>query len=228
MPRRLHDRIDAGQQLAAQLTAYAHRTDVDHPDVRADAIVLALPRGGVPVAYEVAHALQLPLDICIVRKLGVPKQRELAMGAIAPGGIQIFNHRIIDRLGISERAISQVIAVEQAELQRREQAYRGNRLPLDIRDCTVILVDDGIATGSTMRAAIAVLRSQHPQEIVVAVPVAPSSVCQALQTSVDRLVCLMTPEPFHAIALWYEQFPQTTDREVQELLAKQQRFVSVE
>jgi putative phosphoribosyl transferase len=210
MKTRFRDRSEAGQKLAAQLQAYANCDNV---------LVLALPRGGVPVAYEVARALNLPLDICLVRKLGVPGHQELAMGAIASGGVRVFNYDVIRWLSISEEAIEGVATRELRELQRRERAYRGDRPLPDIRDRTVILIDDGLATGATIRAAIAALRSQQPKEIIVAVPVAPSSLCQDLEAEVDRVVCLATPEPFYAIGLWYENFAQTSDDRVRELLA---------
>ncbi len=211
MMKRFQNRTEAGRLLASRLTDYAN-----HPDI----LVLGLPRGGVPVAFEVAKALNLPLDICIVRKLGVPGHKELAMGAIASGGVRVLNYDVVSWLGISGKTIDEVAARELRELQRRDRAYRGDRPPLDVRDRTVILVDDGIATGSTMRAAITVLKSQQPQQIIVAVPVAPLETCHEMQAEVDKLVCLMTPEPFYAIGLWYEDFAQTTDEEVRNLLAE--------
>jgi putative phosphoribosyl transferase len=198
--------------LARKLSAYANRQDV---------IVVALPRGGVPVAFEVAKALNVPLDVCIVRKLGVPHHKELAMGAIAAGGVRVLNYDVVSWLGISSKTIDEVAAKELRELQRRDRVYRGERPPLDVRNRTVILIDDGIATGSTMRAAIAILRQQQPQRIIVAVPVAPLETYRELQAEVDEVVCLLTPEPMNAIGLWYENFSQTTDEEVRELLAKQ-------
>ncbi|WP_017328031.1 phosphoribosyltransferase [Synechococcus sp. PCC 7336] len=203
------DRIEAGQLLAVRLQAYAN-----HPN----AIVLGLPRGGVPVAFEIATALHLPLDICLARKLGVPGQEELAMGAIAPGGIQWINWDLVSQLGISAAAIEPVLEREQQELARREQLYRGNRPFPNLTGKTVLLVDDGIATGATFQAAIATLRQYHPREIIAAVPVAPLDTCRELQREVDRLICLRTPEPFYAIGLWYDHFDQTCDREVQQLL----------
>jgi predicted phosphoribosyltransferase len=205
------DRRDAGRQLAQRLLAYA-----DVPGVR----VLALPRGGVPVAYEVAFALRAPLDIFLVRKLGVPGQRELAMGAIATGGVRILNEDVVQALGIPEEIIATITAEEQPELERRERRYRGDRPALDLRGRTVIIIDDGLATGSTMRAAVAAVRRQQPARIVVAVPVAAPSTYEALQIEVDELVCVFTPEPFHAVGLWYEDFSQTTDEEIQDLLAQ--------
>lgn len=212
MKTRFRDRTHAGKELATQLTAYANRPD---------AIVLGLPRGGVPVAYEVAKALNLPLDICLVRKLGVPGHQELAMGAIASGGVRVLNYQVLSQLAISEKALEHVAARELRELQRRDRAYRGDRSQPEVCDRTVILVDDGIATGATMRAAIAVLQKQQPKELVVAVPVAPLAGCQALATEVDRVICLSNPEPFYAIGLWYKNFAQTTDNQVHNLLAKQ-------
>jgi putative phosphoribosyl transferase len=184
----------------------------------ADGIVIALPRGGVPVAYEVAKMLELPLDLCIVRKLGVPDHQELAMGAIGAGGVCWLNEDIIHDLRISRHSIDLVRAKELRELQRRERVYRGDRPPLDVRDRVVILIDDGLATGATMRAAIRVLQQQQPRQIVVAVPLAATEVVGELATEVDRVECLMTPEPFYAIGYWYENFDQTTDRQVCELL----------
>jgi putative phosphoribosyl transferase len=210
MKPRFHDRTEAGQLLATQLTEYANQDNV---------WVLGLPRGGIPIAYEIAQALNLPLDICLVRKLGVPDQPELAMGAIAPGEVMILNHDIIKALGVSKQALEQVIAAETQELERRAHAYRGDRPEPDVTGKTVILVDDGIATSSTLRAAIATLRQQHPQAIVVAVPVAAMAACEALSPIVDKLVCLTLPEPLHSIGMWYVDFSQTSDEEVQKLLA---------
>lgn len=210
----LHNRIEAGQLLAYKLTAYSNRQDV---------LVLALPRGGVPVAFEIATALHLPLDVWLVRKLGVPKHKELAMGAIAMGNVKVINHDVIDWLHIEEATIERVAQQEQQELERRDRAYRGNKTPPIIQDRTIILVDDGIATGSTLLAAIAALKQQQPQEIIVAVPVAAPSVCQALRGEVDELICLREPEPLHSISLWYEDFAQTPDEEVRRLLAKAER-----
>jgi putative phosphoribosyl transferase len=209
---RLQDRTEAGQRLAALLKPYANQTDV---------LVLGLPRGGVPVAFEVAKALNAPLDICLVRKLGVPGHKELAMGAIGSGGVRVLNYEVIGWLGISSRMIDEVAAKELKELQRRDRAYRGDRPQPEVRDRTVILVDDGLATGSTMRAAIAVLKPQQPKRMIVAVPVAPPDVYDQLKTEVDQVVCVMKPEPFYAIGLWYENFAQTTDQEVRQLLNHQ-------
>ena len=207
----LPNRTEAGRLLAKKLTAYANRSDV---------LVLGLPRGGVPVAFEVAKALNLPLDICLVRKLGVPVHKELAMGAIAMGGVMVLNDEVIKWRRISRQAIDAVARRERLELRRRDRLYRGDRPIPDLRNRTVILIDDGIATGSTLRAAIAALRKLQPKSIVVAVPVAPPSTCNQLQAEVDEVVCLRTPEPLSSISLWYEDFSQTTDEEVRHLLAK--------
>src|SRR3954447_20867658 len=205
------DRADAGRILAAELAGYAGRSDV---------IVLALPRGGVPVAYEVARALGAPLDVFLVRKLGVPGHEELAFGAIATGGVRLLNHDVVRSLGILPQIIDRVTANERTELERREREYRGDRSPPDVRDKTVILIDDGLATGASMRAAGAALRQQHPARIVVAVPIAAPSTCEEFQDEVDEVVCARTPEPFYAVGLWYEDFSQTTDEEVRELLRR--------
>jgi putative phosphoribosyl transferase len=206
---RFSNRTEAGKKLAIALSKYADRSDV---------LVLGLPRGGIPVALEVAKALNAPLDICLVRKLGVPGHKELAMGAIAAGGVRVLNYDVISWLGIASKTIDEVAARELKELQRRNRTYRGDRPIANVRNRTIILVDDGLATGSTMRAAVALLREQQPKLIVVAVPVAPSETCKALSAEVDEIVCVMTPEPFYAIGLWYENFAQTTDEEVCELL----------
>lgn len=208
------DRHDAGRFLATKLTAYADRPDV---------IVLALPRGGVPVGYEVARALHAPLDVFLVRKLGVPGQRELAMGAIASGGVRVLNADLIRALQIPPQAVEAVIAEEETELQRRERAYRDDRPPLVVRDRTAILVDDGLATGSTMRAAAQALRQEHAVQIVVAVPVAPPETCAEFRAEVDDVVCALTPDPFYAVGLWYADFAQTTDEEVHDLLRRAAR-----
>lgn len=205
-----HDRIDAGRQLAAKLHTYADRPDV---------VVLALPRGGVPVGFEVAQALHVPLDIFLVRKLGLPGQPELAMGAIATGGVRVLNDDVIERLRVPDETIEAVAQEELRELERRQQRYRGDRPAPSVRDKTVILVDDGLATGSTMRAAVAALRRQRPARIVVAVPVGAAETCADLRTEADEVVCAQTPEPFYAVGLWYEDFAQTTDDEVRELLS---------
>jgi predicted phosphoribosyltransferase len=209
-PQRFRNRTDAGRQLAEKLSAYADRTDV---------LVLALPRGGVPVGYEVARALGAPLDVFLVRKLGVPGYEELAMGAVASGGVRVLNDEIVRGLGISEDEIEAAVARELRELSRRARLYRGDRPPPDVAGRTVILVDDGLATGATMRAAVAALRQQQPARIVVAVPTASPDTCEALKAEADDVICAMTPEPFFAVGHWYEDFTQTTDNEVRELLA---------
>jgi predicted phosphoribosyltransferase len=205
------DRREAGRFLARLLTEYADRPDV---------VVLALPRGGVPVAYEVARALGAPLDVFLVRKLGLPGHEELAMGAIASGGVRVLNEDVVRALGISEDVVATVAAEELQELKRRERAYRGNRPAPDVRGKTVILIDDGLATGSTMRAAVAALRQQGPARIVVAVPVGAPGTCAELQGEADEAVCAQTPDPFYAVGLWYRDFSQTTDEEVRELLER--------
>ncbi|ALB42031.1 MULTISPECIES: phosphoribosyltransferase [unclassified Anabaena] len=212
MLQRFRNRTQAGKLLAAQLTEYANRADV---------LVLGLPRGGVPVAYEVAKELDAPLDVCLVRKLGVPGHKELAMGAIATGGVRVINENVVDWLRISPETINQVAAIEMRELDRRSHTYRGNRPLLKVKNHTIILVDDGIATGATIRAAIATLKKQQPGKLVVAVPVAAASTCEELQAEVDQVVCVMMPEDLCAIGIWYEDFQQTTDTEVCELLTRQ-------
>ena len=205
------DRRQAGRELAAALTT--------QPDVvSGDPIVLALPRGGVPVAYEIAHALHAPLGVFVVRKLGVPGHRELAMGAIASGGVRILNEQLVRDLGIPPRAIEQIADEELRELQRREHLYNGPHPLPKLTGRVVILVDDGLATGSTMRAAVQAVRQQKPSRIIVAVPVAASDTCTALRREADEVLCLATPEPFMAVGQWYRAFDQTTDAEVQELL----------
>ncbi len=205
------NRQEAGKMLANKLKQYAYQPDV---------IVLALPRGGVPVAYEIATALSVPLDIFIVRKLGVPGHEELAMGAMAMDGTIIFNEAILQELRISQTDIAQVTQMEKKELQRRELAYRGQRPFPVLQGKTIILVDDGIATGATMRAAITALRKQQPQKMIVAVPVADLSIYMEIGTLVDEIVAPLKPEYFHAVGAWYEDFAQTTDAEVHALLAK--------
>jgi predicted phosphoribosyltransferase len=209
MPRRFRDRREAGRMLAAKLAAHAN-----HPDV----LVLALPRGGVPVAYEVAHALGAPLDVFLVRKLGIPGHEELAMGAAATGGVRVINQPVVRALRIPPELIDAVAARELEELARQERLYRDDRPTPDIRGRTVILVDDGLATGATMLAAVKALRQQQPARIIVAAPVAARETCEQLQWEVDDIVCAVTPEPFHAVGLWYEDFSQTSDDEVRELL----------
>jgi erythromycin esterase-like protein/predicted phosphoribosyltransferase len=209
---RYRDRRDAGRQLAAHLMKSARRPDV---------VVLGLPRGGIPVAYEVAQALEAPLDVFLVRKLGVPGHPELAMGAIAAGGIEVLSHSLIRDLGIPPALVEQVAVRERMELERRDVSYRGSRRPADVRGRTVILVDDGLATGSTMQAAILALRQHAPARIVVAVPVGARETCDQLRRIADEVVCPLTPEPFRAVGQWYEEFGQTSDQEVRELLAGQ-------
>ena len=208
-PQRFRNRTDAGRQLAEKLATYADRPDV---------LVLALPRGGVPVGSEVARALGAPLDAFLVRKLGVPGYEELAMGAVATGGVRVLNDEIVRGLGIVEHVIDVAVAREMEELARREQLYRGGSPPPDVAGRTVILVDDGLATGATMRAAVAALRRQHPARIVVAVPTASPDTREALKAEADDVVCATTPEPFFAVGHWYEDFSQTTDDEVRDLL----------
>jgi predicted phosphoribosyltransferase len=205
------DRSDAGESLARRLGEFAQREDV---------IVLALPRGGVPVGYVVARALNVPLDVFVVRKLGTPGQPELAMGAIASGGVRVLNRDVVDTFGIPESLIQQVAEAEQEELERREKQYRGERPPLDVRGRTVILVDDGLATGSSMRAAAAALEERGAARIVVAVPVAAGVTCDLLRAEGLEVVCAATPEPFFAVGQWYRDFAQTSDREVSEWLEK--------
>jgi len=205
------DRIEAGELLAEKLGQYRDRDDV---------VVLALPRGGVPVAREVSHALGVPFDVYVVRKLGVPGHEELAMGAIATGGVRQVNRDVVDALGIPGNVIDAVAAREQNELERREREYRGNRVPLPLTSRTVILVDDGLATGSTMRAAVMAVRQQQPARVIVAVPVGAASTCADLATEADDVVCVRTPDPFVAVGLWYRDFTPTTDHEVRTLLGK--------
>ena len=211
MPTAFRDRTEAGQRLAERLVAYAGRPDV---------LVLALPRGGVPVASEVARALGVPLDVFVVRKLGVPGHEELAMGAIASGGVCVLNDDVVQALNIPERVIEAVAARERRELGRRERAYRGGRPAPEVRGRTVILVDDGLATGSTMRAAVAALRRRGPARIIVAVPTAAPSTCEEFRHEADECVCDITPDPFYAVGLWYEDFSPTTDDEVRDLLER--------
>jgi predicted phosphoribosyltransferase len=208
---RFRDRFEAGRVLAGRLLKYANRPDV---------LVLALPRGGVPVAFEVARALHAPLDVFLVRKLGVPGHEELAMGAIASGGVRVLNDEVVRALHIPDEEIDAVAAEEERELERRAQAYRDGRPAPDVRGRIVILIDDGLATGSTMRAAVAALRQQGPARIVVAVPVGAAETCAELQEEADEAVCARAPEPFYAVGLWYEDFAQTTDEEVHELLQR--------
>lgn len=211
MKTRFRDRTDAGQQLAQQLNVYANR---------ADALVLALPRGGVPVGYEIARTLNLPLDICLVRKLGEPGNQEHAMGAIATDGTRVVNHDVLHWLNVTQQTLEEVTTRERQELQRRQRLYRGDLPKLNVNDRIVILVDDGVATGATMRAAIVWLRSQRPRQIVVAVPIASPQAYQQLKPKVDRLVCLYIPNCLYAIGLWYENFEQVTDNQVCTLLGR--------
>ena len=212
MKTTFRNRTEAGRLLAERLKPnYANRSDV---------LVLGLPRGGVPVAFEVAKVLHAPLDICIVRKLGVPGHKELAMGAIATGGIMLLNEALVRSLKISQKAIKQVALEEQQELERRERIYRGDRPIPDLSHRTILLVDDGIATGSTIKAAISTIKQQQPEHIVVAIPVAPPDVCKELTKEVDEVVCLLTPEWLSAISLWYDEFLPTTDAEVRLSLAR--------
>lgn len=208
------DRTEAGKVLADRLAAYT-----GHPD----AMVLALPRGGVPVAFEVAEALKLPLDIFVVRKLGLPGHEEFAIGAIASGGARVLNQDLIRQLALDDEVIEQIVAREQRELERREHTYRGQRPAPDLRDRTLILVDDGLATGSSMRAAIAALRQQQPAKLIVAVPVAARSICDELDALADEVLCLETPPNFRAVGLWYRDFSQVTDEAVIDLLERNRK-----
>lgn len=204
------DRMQAGRLLAKKLNEYANRSDV---------VVLALPRGGVPVAYEVARALNAPLDVFLVRKLGLPHHEEFAMGAIATGGVRVMNNYVVQSLGISDRVIDEIAAREQRELDRRERLYRGSEKPLDLAGRIVIVVDDGLATGSTMTAAVEAIERMKPSEIVVAAPVASHDACALFNSfATSSCVCFMSPEPFQAVGRWYRRFPQTTDTEVCHLL----------
>lgn len=205
------DRADAGRRLAEKLTGYAGRADV---------VVLALPRGGVPVGAEVARALGAPLDVFLVRKLGVPGHEELAMGAIASGGVRVVNETVARQLGIPADVVDAAAEREGQELARREAAYRDGRPAPDVRGKTVILVDDGLATGSTMRAAVAAVRRARPAAVVVAVPVGSAETCADFRGEADVVVCAEEPEPFFAVGTWYDDFSQTTDDEVRELLAQ--------
>jgi putative phosphoribosyl transferase len=214
----IRDRIQAGGELAERLTAYAARDD---------ALVLALPRGGVPVGFEIARKLRLPLDVFLVRKLGMPGHEELAVGAIASGGIRVLNEEVLSHYPLDITVIDRIAAKEQRELERRAGAYCDGRPFPAVQDKRIILVDDGLATGSTMRAAIKALRKLKPQRVVVAVPVAPPGVYDSL-TEADDIVCLMTPEPFYGVGAWYERFDQTSDREVQRLLREAERFAPSE
>jgi putative phosphoribosyl transferase len=205
------DRVDAGRRLAAGLSRYANQPDL---------LILALPRGGVPVAYEVARELHAALDVFLVRKLGFPGHPELAMGAIATGGVRILDEQLIKTYEVPSDAIEYVTQLEQRELERREKLYRDGRPAPDVRDHTVILIDDGLATGSTMRAAVEALRAEGARKIVVAVPIAPVDTCEAMRKEVDEIVCAVTPEPFRAVGIWYADFSETSDDEVRELIAR--------
>jgi predicted phosphoribosyltransferase len=209
------DRPDAGRRLAERLGP-----------IPGDVVVLGLPRGGIPVAYEVARALGAPLDVFVVRKLGVPGHEELAMGAIASGGVRVVNRDVVEALGIPPRVLDEVARAEGRELERRERSYRDGRAAPEVGGRTVVLVDDGLATGSTMRAAVAALRQLRPARVVIAVPVAAASTCEELRAEVDDVVCADTPEPFVAVGRFYEDFSQTTDDEVRALLAEAGRDAS--
>ena len=214
MVRLFHDRRHAGMLLAAALEKH-----VQQPGV----VILALPRGGVPVAYEVARHLEAPMDVFLVRKLGVPWHEEYAMGAIASGGVIVLNEDVVRALGIPPEEVADVARAEERELKRREDAYRDSRQRVDVTGKTVILIDDGLATGSTMRAAIQALRRLNPARVIAAVPIAAADTCADMADEADEMVCAVTPEPFVAVGLWYQDFTQTTDEEVRELLAAADR-----
>lgn len=205
------DRRDAGRRVAARLLEYANDPDV---------IILALPRGGVPVAYEVAHALNAPLDLFVVRKLGAPGQEEMAIGAIASGGVRVLNEELIDYLGISDADVERIAGKEERELRRQEKEYRGDAPLPKLAGRTVVLVDDGLATGATMKAAIAALRERDPGRLIVAVPTSEPTVCAEMRRLADDCICATTPIPFRAVGIWYEDFSQTTDEEVRLLLKR--------
>jgi putative phosphoribosyl transferase len=213
-PRPFRNREQAGRTVAERLKHYANRIDV---------VVLALPRGGLPIGVEVAAALRAPLDVFVVRKLGVPQQPELAMGAIASGGVRVLNDDVVQVLNLTNEAIDRVAQIEQQELQRRERLYRGDRSFPKLEDQVVILVDDGLATGSTMRAAVQAVRQQRPGKIVVAVPTGAAETCEDFRHEVDEIVCVIAPEAFQAVGSWYEEFPQISDEEVRDLLARSSR-----
>src|SRR5437588_12888608 len=212
---RFRDRTEAGRELGKALVTRLGPQD--------DVVVLALPRGGVPVGYEVARALHAPLDVFLVRKLGFPGHEELAMGAIATGGVRILDWQLVQMYGVPPDAIERVTMAEQRELERRERLYRDGRPAPDVKGRTVILIDDGLATGSTMRAAVEALREEGARKIVVAVPVAPEDTCAALREEVDEIICAVTPEPFRAVGIWYADFSETSDEEVRDLLARAAR-----
>ena len=209
------DRFEAGRFLASKLKRLANRPDV---------VVLALPRGGVPVGYEVAKVLNAPLDVFVVRKLGIPGHKELAMGAIASGGVRVLNEDLVRALGIPDELIEAVAAEEEQELERREREYRDGRPPVEVSGRTVILVDDGLATGSSMRVAVEALRKKNPAQIIVAVPVASRTTCAEFESEVDQVICAVTPEPFWAVGQWYRDFSQTSDEEVRDLLRRAASF----
>lgn len=209
-----HNRREAGQILAQHLSAYAQRPDV---------IVLALPRGGVPVGFEIARALEVPLDVFLVRKLGVPGQEELAMGAIASGGVRVLNESVLLSLGIGEAEIEEASRQELAEMRRREDSYRHGRPAPDLHGKVTILVDDGLATGASMRAAVEAVRLQDPARIIVAVPTGAPETCQEFEAVADEVICSQMPEPFYAVGMYYQDFSQTTDEEVENLLARAAR-----
>lgn len=203
------DRREAGQELAQALSEYAGRDDV---------VVLGLPRGGVPVAFEVARALEVPLDVFVVRKLGAPQNPELAMGAIASGGVRVMNEDVVGRMGVSDETIERVADKELGKLEKREEIYRGARPGVELGGKTVLLVDDGLATGATMRAAVSALREREPEKIVVAVPTAPAETCADFEDEADEVVCLTTPRPFFGVGGAYDVFSQTSNEKVRELL----------
>lgn len=213
-PRPFRSREQAGRMVAERLKAYANRSDV---------VVLALPRGGVPVGVEVAAALRAPLDVFVVRKLGTPGQPELAMGAIASGGVRVLNEDVVQVLNLTSDAIDRVAQVEQQELERRERLYRADRAFPGLANQVVILIDDGLATGSTMRAAVKAVRQHRPSKIVVAVPAGAADTCAEFRSEVDEIVCVIAPEAFQAVGTWYEEFPQISDEEVRHLLEKSSR-----
>lgn len=208
------NRTEAGRILAGELGQYAHRPDV---------IVLALPRGGVPVGEAVAGELGVELDVFVVRKLGAPGREELAMGAIAAGGARVLNEQVVSELGVDETRVERTVQREREELERRVRMYRGDAPPPTLRDRICILVDDGLATGASMRAAVSALRQSEPQKVVMAVPVAAADVCRSFEGEVDQVLCAATPEPFLAVGRWYEDFAQTTDEQVREILARRGR-----
>lgn len=208
------NRTEAGQKLAAALSQYGSQRSDEDP------LVLALPRGGVPVAFQVARALGTQLDVFIVRKLGAPGQPELALGAIASGGTIVWNHDILRALGLPDARLQRVLEHENAELIRREREYRGHRPQPRLSDRTILLIDDGLATGATMRAAVQAIQAKKPKKLVAAVPVASREACNAIQPHVDHIICLQKPDPFYGVGAWYDDFSQTSDQEVHQLLAK--------